>query len=161
MSFARTTRAIDRLVTLGASTTQPDRWGSTPMQSLAKAGAALAEHLALRHGVKVDAVSQVRLGQVPEDVSDPNLLAAAVESGREDLVRTLVERGASPDASEALHKAAWRGDAAMARLLIALGASVRLRDGQHDATPLDWAETSLAITGNEACRGVIEYLQTQ
>jgi len=39
LAFARTPFAIDRLLALGASPTQKDRWGATPIEAMSRAGA--------------------------------------------------------------------------------------------------------------------------
>ena len=43
------------------------------------------------------------------------------------------------DGATALHHAAFQGHTHLARLLIASGADVNARDGEHDATPSGWA----------------------
>jgi hypothetical protein len=50
-------------------------------------------------------------------------------------------------AGTALHWAAWRGQVAAVRALIALGADVNVRDGEFGSSPLGWAGH-----GSKACR---------
>ena len=38
-----------------------------------------------------------------------------------------------------LHHAAWRGNTALVRTLLVLGAPVNVRDGQYGSSPLGWA----------------------
>jgi ankyrin repeat protein len=42
--------------------------------------------------------------------------------------------------STPLHAAAWNDDVETARTLIELGADPTIKDTDHDATPLGWAE---------------------
>lgn len=67
----------------------------------------------------------------------------AAFGGRDEVVKLLLERGASVDArsqagTTALHEAAWGGHAQIAELLIANGADVNARDSRGQ-TPLDMA----------------------
>src|SRR5262249_22643437 len=64
LAFARTPAAIDRLLALGVSSDQRDRWGTAPIDALSKlgkAGAPLVRHLASR-GLAVAAEAYARLG---------------------------------------------------------------------------------------------------
>ena len=49
----------------------------------------------------------------------------------------------------------------MAQLLVEHGADLHARDGEHDNTPLGWAETAAAITNNAACMDVAAWLRAQ
>lgn len=81
----------------------------------------------------------------------PGLVVWAASQGRVDAVELAAAAGFSVNAygrldapvegewQTALHAAADRGDVALARRLLALGADVRLRDRHRRATPLDWA----------------------
>ena len=175
--FARTPRAIDRLLALGVSIDQRDRWGATPMDALSRLGPKgkpLVRHLMTR-GVPADPEVFARLNDRPalarllrNDASlarRPGLLKAAVELGHHGLAAWLLDRGADPDARSsgeaqetALHSAAWNGDARMVEVLLERGADPTLRDRQHDGTPREWAETSVQVTNNPACAGVAERL---
>ena len=80
------------------------------------------------------------------------LLQRAVEAGQLDGVRLMAELGFEISgitrhdgvgvslAATPLHNAAWMGNLPMVRLLIELGADPNLRDPNHQATPLGWAE---------------------
>jgi ankyrin repeat protein len=73
----------------------------------------------------------------------PDLIARAVERGRPDAVRLMADIGFDVNArrrSTALHEAAWRGDVAIARVLIELGADPTISDTEHHSTPRGWAE---------------------
>jgi ankyrin repeat protein len=177
LMFARTPRAIDRLLELGVSIDQRDRWGATPLEALSRLGPRgkpLVRHLMTR-GVPADPAAFARLNDRaalarllrsdPALVRRPGLLVAAAEFGHHRLVAWLLDRGANPDARSdgqaketALHSAAWNGDTRMVELLIERGADPTLRDRQHDGTPRDWAETSAEVTNNPACAAVSERL---
>jgi hypothetical protein len=91
---------------------------------------------------------------------------AAIESKNQALVEWLLAKGANPNARTtfgsqcmALHGAAWNGDLAMVKLLIAAGADLRGLDIEHQNTPSGYARVSARITGNADCVGVAEYLE--
>jgi ankyrin repeat protein len=177
LQFARTTHAIDRLLALGASATEADKWGTTPVAALSKLrkrGQPLVRHLASQ-GIAVTAEDYARLGDQPaiEDslrtgqssAGHAPVLLAAVESRQLELARWLLEQGADANAratdrsrGTALHMAAWNGDLAMVELLVQAGADLAARDEEHHATALEWAETAVDITRNPTCQEVIAYL---
>jgi hypothetical protein len=73
----------------------------------------------------------------------PDLVARAVELGRPAAVRLLVGLGFDVNRrhrATALHQAAYRGDDAMVRLLLDVGADPTIEDTEHHATPRGWAE---------------------
>ncbi|HEX7184223.1 MAG TPA: ankyrin repeat domain-containing protein [Thermoanaerobaculia bacterium] len=75
---------------------------------------------------------------------DRQALLLAVEEGREASVRLMAELGfgldwEGPWGGTPLHHAAWRGNVAMVRLLLELGAPVNVRDRQFGSSPLGWA----------------------
>ena len=79
-----------------------------------------------------------------------DVMVGAVEFRHHALVEWLLERGADVNARArarsrhtVLHAAAWNGDLAMVKLLVAAGADVNARDDEHDATPAGWAETAV------------------
>lgn len=179
LMFARTPRAIDHLLELGVPTDRRDHWGATPVEALSRLGRAgrpLVRHLQKR-GVKAGPAAFARMGdrvalatlatQAPDLLREPAVLVGAVEFKHHSLVRWLLDQGADPNARAnaesahtALHSAAWNGDLPMARLLLARGANPALRDRQYDATPLGWAETSIEVTANTACRKLAGYLRS-
>ena len=74
---------------------------------------------------------------------EPQLLIRAVELGRADALRLLVELGFDVNhvaRLTPLHQAAFDGNLELVRLLLELGADPTLRDGDYDATPAGWAE---------------------
>jgi ankyrin repeat protein len=78
--------------------------------------------------------------------------AQAADEGREASVRLMAELGfdlrwEGHGCGTPLHKAAWRGNVAMVRLLLDLGAPVNVRDGQYGSSPLGWA-----AHGSSNCR---------
>jgi len=178
LAFARTTVAIDRLLALGASPDVADKWDTTPAAALSRLGdrgVELVEHLAAR-GVKAAPEEYARLGDLdrlktlaeadPSIATRDTVMTAAVGSRRHAVVEWLLTRGANPNARStvesrhtALHSAAWNGDLPMARLLVDAGADLEARDAQYDAPPHGWAETSVEVTGNVACREVADYLK--
>jgi ankyrin repeat protein len=180
LAFARTPFAIDRLLALGASATDKDRWGTTPIEAMSRAGAdgrELVRHMMMR-GLAPAPEEFARLGD--QDAlamlvaADPAIAKAdavminAVESGNRELVRWLIAHGANINArcagqsrQTALHNAAWRGDLDMVKLLVEAGADRHLRDAEHDAPPWSWAGTAVTITNNPACAKVAAWLLAQ
>lgn len=74
-----------------------------------------------------------------------DLVARAVELGRPDAVRLLVDLGFDVNArrrTTALHEAALRGDLPMVVLLLDLGADPTIVDEEYDSTPRGWAQHS-------------------
>jgi hypothetical protein len=177
LMFARTPKAIDRLLELGVPVDQPDAWGTTPVQALSrlgKKGRPLVQHLSER-GVQAAPAEFARMGDRaglvrlakgnPALLREDAVLMGAVDFRHHALVRWLLSQGGNPNARATagsghtvLHAAAWNGDLAMVKLLVGAGADPTLRDRQYDATPLGWAETSIDITGNPRCRAVADWL---
>jgi hypothetical protein len=169
MMFARTPFAVDRLLALGVSMDDRDRWGTSPIEAFSRLGArgsALVVMLIAR-GVAASPDVHARLGdlaaleaaaaQAPAAVRDDAVLMAAVDARQHDVVSWLLAHGASANArataqsrQTALHSAAWNGDQRMVDTLLAAGADPLARDEEHDSTPRGWAETSLVITRNPA-----------
>lgn len=180
LAFARTPRAIDRLLAMGAPRDLRDRRGVTPIEAMSRAGAdggSLIRHM-MAHGAMPDPEAFARLGDRPMLAalaeSDPSIarrdtvLLAAVEHRQHDLVRWLLGQGANANARNAtrsrqtaLHNAAWNGDLDMVKLLAEHGADLRARDGEHDNSPAGWAETAARMTGNPACMDVAAWLRAQ
>ena len=179
LAFARTPFAIDRLLALGASPTQKDRWGTSPIAAMSAAGAEgreLVRHLMLR-GVVPSPREFARLGDRdalvmlaeadPAILRDDTVMMAAVDSGHHVLVRWLLSHGANANAraealsgQTALHSAAWNGDLEMARLLIEAGADPAARDRQYRNDPQGWAETAIQVTNNPKCADVAAWLKS-
>jgi ankyrin repeat protein len=177
LAFARTRKAIDRLLDLGVPIDRRDRWGDAPIDALSRLGArgrSLVRHLVARgatappevHGRLGDRRALAAIDKAdPDAVRSDAVLAAAVEFGHHDLVEWLIARGANvqargkaPARPTALHVAAWNGDLKMVELLIGAGASLTARDEQHHGTARDWAEVALRVQSNPACQAAVEYL---
>lgn len=177
LMFARTNRAIDRLLELGVSADTRDRWGASPIAALSRLGRAgrpLVRHLQSR-GVRPEPAEFARMAdraaltalarENPLVLRDPAVLMGAVDFKHHSLVRWLLSQGADSNARStaqsqhtALHSAAWNGDLPMVKLLVQAGADPSLRDRQYDATPQGWAETSVEVTSNAKCADVAEWL---
>jgi ankyrin repeat protein len=177
LAFARTTKAIDRLLALGAGIDTKDRWGSRPIDAMSRLGARgipLVSHLIAR-GVPASPMDYARLGDIetlaatyekdPAAVRLDSVMMGAVDFRHHALVEWLLAHGANVNARAeaqsrhtALHSAAWNGDLRMAQLLIAAGADPSLLDEEHQGTPRQWAEVSAEITNNPDCMKVVEFL---
>lgn len=175
LHLARTPFAIDRLLELGESRDSHDYWNESPVGAMAKLGAegaALVRHLQKR-GFPVSAEEYARLGDLaalqemydedPLFVRRDEVLMSAQDL---DVVSWLLERGANPNARTsfgsqcmALHGAAWNGNLALAKLLVAAGADVHGRDVEHQNTPSGYARVARRITNNPDCDGVADYLE--
>lgn len=124
-----------------APTLQPARAGAPD--------APPALRVAVSHGHMEAAL--VILGFAPSAaVADPGLVPLSATRGLLPLCRALIDAGASVDTPgddglTALHIAVRRDDAAMTRLLIALGASLHVTDA-HGRTPRQLAQ----LSGHEA-----------
>ena len=175
LHLARTPFAIDRLLELGEPREARDYWNESPVGAMAKLGAegaALVRHLQKR-GFEVTAEEYARLGDLDALSAlfekDPSFVKRdQVLMSTDDLkvVSWLLERGANPNArtsfgsqAMALHGAAWSGDLARARLLVAAGADVHGRDVEHQNTPSGYARVARRITNNPDCDAVAEYLE--
>ena len=94
----------------------------------------------------------------------PALMVRAAEIGSAEAVELLIDAGFDVDAlgrsdlpidepwETALHVAAYKGDAAITRLLLEFGADPTIRDRRFDGTPADWA----AHFGFDDLRAMIE-----
>lgn len=87
-----------------------------------------------------------RLARDPQAILD-HAFVMAVNAGQRAAAEDLLSRGATVDVKPpgfhwrgtALHAAAWRGDAAMVKWLVSLGADPSTRDGLVDSDVAGWA----------------------
>nr|WP_236667839.1 ankyrin repeat domain-containing protein [Nonomuraea sp. K271] len=73
----------------------------------------------------------------------PDLINRAAEQRKPAAVRLLADLGFDVNhlrRATPLHAAAWNDDVETATVLVELGADLTIRDTEHDATPLGWAE---------------------
>lgn len=178
LNFARTTHAIDLLLAAGAPADVKDKWGQSPADAyiaLGPLGIQLLAHLkTCVPDLHLTPAQHARLGDrqaleaIPQaQLQDPAVIHAATTGRHIDLVRWLIaEKGVDPNIRRAdksqqtpLHEAAWNGDLDTVQTLLALGADPTLKDLEHNATPLEWAQTSIEFTGNHACQAVVERLR--
>lgn len=177
LAFGRTPFAIDRLLELGASATQKDRWGLAAIDVMSRLGAEgvpLVAHL-VRRGITASPEDYARLGdkerlaaliaEQPELARSDELLVAAVDFRHRELARWLLGLGADPNAhtarqsrQTALHCAAWNGDLETVQMLVEAGADISVRDPEHDSTPWGWAETAITIRNDPRCAEVAAWL---
>lgn len=173
LHYARTTTAIDKLLSLGAETATEDRWGTTlmgAMSRLGRKGQHLVRHL-IERGIAAGPEEYARLGERPPGLEHPaggGVLLAAVDFGHLDLVTWLLDQGADPNGravaqsrQTALHSAAWNGDLAMVEVLLDRGADPTLLDEEHASTPLDWAQFAIKIQDHPTLPAVIAYLEAR
>ena len=90
----------------------------------------------------------------------------AVEHGRLAQVRKLLATGVDvnarfPTGSQGtlLHNAAWNGNLALVKLLVAKGADLYAVDQEHQTTPAHWARFALKAFNRKPCEAVAEYLE--
>ncbi|MDF1501608.1 ankyrin repeat domain-containing protein [Roseisolibacter sp. H3M3-2] len=125
-----------------AYATDPDTDRAVLAAARGRVAATLLVALALRAG---DAAARAYPGAGVVDAGALHLMA---KRGDAEAVRELLARGADPGARWAhwgavvtpLHLAAFLGHVEVARLLLAAGADPSVRDTEHDADPLGWAE---------------------
>ena len=82
------------------------------------------------------------LAEAPAMIENPELLLEAATNAA--ATRLLLDLGADPDAPNEngrvpLHWAAWENNGEVVRLLLARGASCEIRERDHDATPVGFA----------------------
>lgn len=180
IAFARTPFAIDRLIELDVPADEPDRWGTRPIEAMARIGPygrALVEHM-MKRGIRASAEDHARIGDVstlramietdPAVARRDSVLLAAIDGGHGGLAAWLLEQGADPNARSdeetkhsALHAAAWNGDLETVRMLVEAGADPHLRDARHDSTPRGWAETAITVANNPKCAEVAAWLEAR
>ena len=180
LAFARTPYAIDRLLELGASRTERDRWGATPIEAMSRLGPDgqhLVRHM-LSRGFEAEPQEYAHLGDQatlakhiranPEIVKSAEVFTGAVGFGHYELTQWLLNQGADincrlekESGQTALHLAAWNGDMRMVKLLVAGGADIHALDREHNGKPSKWAQISAEITNNSECKVIAAYLREQ
>jgi ankyrin repeat protein len=171
LHFAATAEVVRELLARGADLTVRDTYGRTPGQAIAAYGARRKD--AAREALDASGEWNLRLacalGEVERartfldagetgGLNGATPLHVAAATGQAEITRLLLARGYDPNAPDAegirpLHHAAGGGHTEVVRLLLGAGADRHARDGQHDATPLDWAgfrgqaETAALLAG--------------
>ena len=178
IGLARTPHAIQRLLELGYTLQETDRWGSDGVDLLSRLrarGAPLLETLR-KNGHAPAPKDIARLGdlqmlkaaiaQNPDALLDEEVMMAAVDFGHLETVKWLLASGANVNAvhsygsqGTALHSAAWNGDVPMARCLLDHGADRDALDQEHNATPLTFAKTARRVRNDPRCSEVAALLE--
>ena len=165
-AFGRGAAVVELLLAHAAEVDQARFDGRTAYVLALRAGNTVVTDLLLRHGADAgralpvdellgacmwaDAGMARRLlaqhPELPSQLTDEDrwVFAQAADEGREASVRLMAELGfdlrwEGHGCGTPLHKAAWRGNPVMVRLLLELGAPVNVRDGQYGSSPLGWA----------------------
>jgi ankyrin repeat protein len=99
--------------------------------------------IAARFGQRTMVTVLLKAGASP--ATTPSPLPGAAHKGDLVIVRRLLDAGADPNAFgpygyAAIHAACIFGNLSIIRLLLARGARMDLRDREHHATPLGWAQ---------------------
>jgi ankyrin repeat protein len=173
-AFGRGPAVVELLLAHGAEIDQPRFDGRTAYVLALRAGNIAVADLLRERGADISLVAPVdellaacmrtdaqaarallarHPGLVDEFTpEDRRVFAQAADEGREASVRLMADLGfdlrwEGHGCGTPLHKAAWRGNVAMVRLLLDLGAPVNVRDGQYGSSPLGWA-----AHGSRNCR---------
>jgi len=173
-AFGRGAAVVELLLAHGAEVDHARFDGRTAYVLALRAGNAAVADLLLRRGadagralpldellgacMRADAETARRLlaqhPELPSQFTDEDrwVFAQAADEGREASVRLMAELGfdlgwEGHGCGTPLHKAAWRGNPSMVKLLLELGAPVNVRDGQYRSSPLGWA-----AHGSSNCR---------
>jgi ankyrin repeat protein len=144
-------RTVQLLLQRGASATERNRAGISPIMSGAASGDLETVRLLLDAGAKADDFPESkdpRATDIEAGLRTPLMWAAYHNDV--SMVRLLLERGADPNRStyfgNPLSHACWNDGFEAAELLLDRGANVNARDAVADFTPLHWA------AGNESLR---------
>jgi ankyrin repeat protein len=144
-------RTVKLLLARGASATEHNNVGVSPIIAGAASGDLETVHLLLDAGAKADDFPRSN-DPVATDLAaglrTPLMWAAYRNDVR--MVRLLLERGADPNRSthfgSPLSQACWNDGFEVAELLIDRGANVNARDAVADFTPLHWAAGNERLT---------------
>lgn len=168
--------ALHALLELGADTAAIDAAGLTPLDQAALNGESAMVDDLLAHGAELALPAALILNRDVERLLNENagmlvpggrfetLIIRAAEQAPARVVELLLRHGAAVDALDnekssvdgtagytALHAAAFRGNMEAARVLLANGASVTVRDSRYSGTPAGWA----AYAGHDDIRDLI------
>jgi ankyrin repeat protein len=173
-AFGRGPAVVELLLAHGAQLDQPRSDGRTAYVLALRAGNVAVAELLRERGADTARAAPVDellgacmraeaetarslLARYPDLISeftpeDRWIFAQAADEGREASVRLMADLGfdlrwEGHGCGTPLHKAAWRGNLPMVRLLLDLGAPLDVRDGQYGASPLGWA-----AHGSSNCR---------
>jgi ankyrin repeat protein len=135
---------VGRLLECGASATEPNRAGVTPLLAGAAGGDLETVRLLLSAGARADEFPRTNALQATDlavGFRTPLMWAAYHNDVR--MVRLLLECGADPNQSTSfgspLSHACWSNSFEAAEVLLAHGANVSARDAVANFTPLHWA----------------------
>ena len=151
---------VSLLLEHGADVTVPDLYkGRSNYENAVLGGFPEIAEMLARHGAEVVELSledrftaavmsgdegraNQLLAEAPGLIENPELLQEAVTNAA--ATRLLLDLGADPDAPNergrvSLHWAAWENSGEVVRLLLARGASCEIRERDHDATPVGFA----------------------
>ncbi len=184
LHFVRTVRAARLLLDAGVPVGARDGYGKTAAEAVAArepmnaqllallegAGASvhpgvyasIGDLAALKKAVKKD--PGLLKGVYPFGTFEVPLIHIAVEKGHAGVVKWLLAQGEEVDrvnkhGATPLHTAAWNGQVEIARLLVAGGANVEAKDGEHQSSPAVWARTCAKMLNRPGCVEVAEYLE--
>ncbi len=179
MRFARTVHAAQKLLSLGVSPTRVDRYGKTPIESIATCGNRFLPVIEFLIAQGVEAPHRVLAAmglleeliaaaeQDPEICFDPQIAVTAIEYGHTKILRWMLEAGLPPDTRDPhgshgtlLHTAAWNGSLESAQLLVEHSANCDSLDEEYMTSPATWARTAHDRLGRESCLAVAEFLES-
>lgn len=151
LHFARTVKSARLLLTKGVNSNAKDKHGKTAAQLWGEAQrpspglVRLAASLGSKPSLDIHkAIEQGQIKQVRK------LLASGVD------VNTRFPLGSQ---GSLLHNAAFNGDLAIVKLLVAKGADLNALDQEHETTPAEWARFALKAFNRKPCEAVAEYLE--
>ncbi len=157
----RSAEVVGLLLDAGADIDAVRRDGRTAYALAIVTGqASIAELLASRGADTrlgaLDAFVAGQGGDVPAasatSPENARLFAQLAENGNIGAVEAMLEAGVPVDAvdefgSTALHWAAWKGTAALMRLLLSRGARTDIREGRYDSVPSGWLHHGARFSG--------------
>jgi ankyrin repeat protein len=141
---AGNSRTVELLLERGASTTERNRAGVSPILAGAASGDLETVRLLLDAGARVDDFPKSDVSRRADIMAGWRTpLMWAAHHNDVQLVRLLLDHGADPNHSTSfgnpLSQACWNDSFEAAEVLIAHGANVSARDAGANFTPLHWA----------------------